>query len=154
MTTADTLLSVFYDRGDGKMALQLNNPEYYTVSEMVRQANDDLGYDFSFQAVYEVLGTLSANDLTTRDAIEDEGYDLLADLVDIYTSQLTAWLAEDLKHLSLCDEAMGELGCFDTTETLIQCGQEYGYRYALAAVVQHWPENPDPDDEEEIEEEE
>jgi hypothetical protein len=143
VNVAEELLTAFYTEerdGTTRVILHTDHPHYETASSMVFQANKDLGHDFAYAAVYEVLGEIANVEYTTADEIRDNSGELIEGLPDVYNNRLSSWLAESLSHGELCNEALSEFGGeTDNIWTLLALGQEWGYRYAVSAIADNWP---------------
>lgn len=96
-------------RADGSKYVTLRDvpaPEW--VTELVRRAHGDmLPDDYRYKMIREAVDVLAyANDDADLDELESE----FADDVDLYTSDLTAWLGSHYSRPGYCDEAREELG--------------------------------------------
>jgi hypothetical protein len=141
--TAASAVEAFYTQGiDGKKVVCINPDHEHAdiVTAMVMQANDDLGWDFSYEAVQDCLLHLRDTD-GTPDQYEPEG----ANHIPCYHAERVAWLAEaPTKHLALCDEWVEEQGASaNDLSDRIADGMYLAYLKAMEAVANNWPEEDD-----------
>jgi len=96
------------DSGDEFMGLN-----HYTAPQelygAVRKAHDErLPDDWIYKTCYRVIGAMCDHDVKTADDMEEHRAEIVDGLVDIYTSDLTAWLNDSIYNVSYIDDAMSE----------------------------------------------
>lgn len=105
-------------RADGSkfVALKGDAPEWMT--DLCREAHGEMmPDDHRYAFILEALDALGADDDT-------DGSDVYLE-ADVYTGELTAWLASRVDRFGYCDEAVEEFGMetFPGTVELLQMGQ-------------------------------
>lgn len=152
ITEAIDLVGAFYRREDNDtLCIHGDHPAAETVRSMVFQASQqDLGHDFSYEAVKEALFFLAERH-PDEIAGEDARHDLVAEFADgqcdIYTHDLISWLASaPVSHVGLCNEANEEYSTTELSE-IITNGQHLAYRRAMESVLENWPVAYDEDSE-------
>lgn len=131
------------DNGDEFVFLKDGAPKW--LHDMVRAAHgsdygpDDYRYEFA-EAAVRMFAEYEGED------IDEAIYEIEP---DIYTGQLTHWLASNINRIAYCDEATEEYGPADISTTLMR-GQ-LAERQEVATIVLAWLrdliENPEEDDE-------
>lgn len=132
-------------RNDGATYWKLRDGSPAWMTDVVRAGHgpdffpDDWRYEFIQNAV-NLLAECSGDEDAARDSIES----------DIYTSDLTRWIASNLLRFGYCDEAMAEYGPVDDTIRLLQMGQhmerEEVFTAVYNALVDLVESEPDEDD--------
>lgn len=134
---ADSFEQRTRDNGETFYCLTDNAPEW--MREAMRDAHgdmlpDDTRYRMIRSAVYSLTDY-------SPDDWEDCLHEMADSLVDVYTADLTAWLASHIQRVSYCDEAASEYGLesndgarFDTAQFLMR-GQYAEYIEILSALV-------------------
>lgn len=130
-------------QGEKFTTLKDDAPEW--LRDAVREAHDN---EFPNDWRYEMcLGIAEA--IAMCDEInEDTVYDLNLDsLVDVYTSDLTRWLADDVNRLSLVDEVRESWGYDDSVSTfnILQGAQLYAMEGMARIIVAAMLESEDED---------
>ncbi len=108
-----------------------NAPEW--VSDLVREAHGGmLPDDWRYETIREACGAI---DEAGADADTDDLQHEFADGVDVYTSDLLAWLGSHGGRQGYCDDAARELGAEDDTiDQRIMLGQ-FAERYEVFDLV-------------------
>lgn len=102
-------------------------PLYERISGIMHKL--EVSFDFAYYSTVKALEFLVENE-DCKDTISEA----IDDLVFIYTNQLTAWLSENINHISFCDEALEESGAKDTI-TLIMQGMFKAYEFTFYSII-------------------
>ena len=89
---------------------------------MYRAHNDRLPADWIFNKYHEILGAITDYNIDTLGELEDKRSEIIDNLVDIYTSDLTAWLDSNNNNVYYLSEAMEE-GSADDGFSLLALAQ-------------------------------
>lgn len=136
------------DNGDTFVKLSADAPEWMT--EVVRAAHDDmLPDDWRYDCVREACGFIHDRD---GDDMDDAGHEF-ADDVDVYNSNLLAWVSSNLTRMSYVDDAISEYQP-DSLAKALMAGQAEERREVFEAVLSALQdvadEMDDSDDEESV----
>lgn len=71
---------------------------------------DRLPNDWIFETYRAILGSISDYSIETIDDLHDNRGEIIDGLVDVYTSDLTAWLNDSNYNVSYIDDAIREFG--------------------------------------------
>src|SRR4051812_19779857 len=81
------------------------------VNDLVRKAHGDfLPDDWRYDCIRSALEHIAGLDAETERELEDEDHQFADGYVDIYTSELTAWLASNNQRVAYVNEGVEELG--------------------------------------------
>lgn len=121
------------ERPDGSKYWKKTEAAPEWVAELCREAHrswDDLMLpdDYRYQFIVDALDILSEFE------DEDDITSALESSVDVYTADLTAWLASSADRLIYCDDAAQEYGAPRDTAHLLAMGQYAERREVLDAV--------------------
>ena len=160
--TIKELIAQIYDsfekdtRTDGKEFYKLKadaphwlSNEYRFMNKMHEALDDRLPDDWVYEATRDIALNLSdyGDDDSTIEYFRDKMSEIARDMVDVYNSDLTAWLASHLYNIALVDEALEDFG-FDKDSGIISAisiGQERAYERigdALLSAVEAEDESP------------
>lgn len=119
--------------GETFYALRDGSPDW--MAEAVREAHGDmLPDDWRYEAIWAVSEALS--DLGADEDHEDAIHEIADGLVDVYTANLTKWLASSLERVAYVDEAREDFGGEgNDLETAIKRGQFLEYREIASSLV-------------------
>lgn len=107
--------------GEEYVTLRDERPEW--VQELVRTAHGDiLPDDWRYATIREALEMITDADADDRDALDDAAGDF-ADNVDVYTSDLLAWVSSGGGRVGYCDEAIDEYGFAENLWQILSRGQ-------------------------------
>lgn len=124
------------DAGTDRVCLR-DHAHGTALSEMVRQAANDMDDDSAYEFVRNIL-RLAAE--TGIEYIEDLGDTDLPE-PDFETFALINWLGRNLRNVALCSEYYERVeGQFYDLDTYIADGQRLAYEYARQAIIDNWPE--------------
>lgn len=94
------------------------------LRDSVREAHGDrLPDDWIYRKYYEVLDALSGYTLESADDLEEQRAEVVDGLVDVYTSELTAWLNQNVNNVYYIDEARKEYGADGDAFQLLTAAQ-------------------------------
>ena len=110
-------------RGDETITvLKENAPE--ELKQAIHNAHGDrLPDDWIYDKFESILSNLSEYPVDNAGKLDDYRHEIVDGLVDIYNSELTAWLADGLDNIAIVDEAVAELGAPEGVIKSIQWGQ-------------------------------
>lgn len=137
-TTLEKARSYFTttQRGDETISIfkddMRDEPIAIAIREAMRSVDGDMDYIFS--TAVSILDSLADFTDSIHD-IDDIIHEIADSLVDIYTTNLTAWLAMNLSHLNFVNDALGEFGSNLTIENAISVGQYNQIRELATALV-------------------
>lgn len=89
--------------------------------------------DFVFATHRDLLGKIAEYSFDSLEALEDRRSEIVDSSVDVYTYNLTRWLAEDIRNVSYISHALQELGNFDDGFALLASAQYM----AIDEVMEH-----------------
>lgn len=117
-------------------------PDSDALRDMVFAADScGMSMDTAYQFVWEVLQQIAdtePDDLSETELPES----------DVYTYSLWQWIAENPGYLDAVREEYGSWdGIADTADYLAMAAQQIAYREVLDAIIEHWPDESDDDDE-------
>jgi hypothetical protein len=122
------------DNGETFYCLSDNSPEW--MREAMQDAHSDfLPDDYKYRMIHECAAALTDYE---PDSWEDSLHEIADGLVDVYTSDLTAWLASDVRRVGYCEEAATEYGLTISDADFakrIMLGQYAEYMEILSALV-------------------
>ena len=103
----------------------------------VHQAVDDRAPDdWVYESMAHLADTMAGYDFDDADAARDSVSEIADGAVDVYTSDLTAWLASRLDNVALVTEAREELGPSDDgVDREIMRGQYLGLERIAYAII-------------------
>lgn len=128
--------ALFYSdtRDDGASFVALKNEAPEWLRDIVYEAHADFGPDdFRYDVIQDAFGAIHDADPSYLDDLDHE----FSDNVDVYTGQLTAWLASNINRLAYCDEAVEE-GLIEPDADMsrrLMIGQYMERREVFAAVL-------------------
>lgn len=94
-------------RQDGENYVYLSEDASEELKESVRQAHSDrFPNDWIYGTYADLMQKVTNYDLTTNDSLDDVRSEIVDDYVDIYTHQLTAWLASDVNNVYYLTEVI------------------------------------------------
>ena len=97
-------------RGDENIIV-LKSEAPKALRDSVMDAHGDrLPNDWIYNQYYSILETLSNYTIESADDIEENRSEIVDGLVDVYTSDLTAWLNSDNRNVYYMTEAQEEYG--------------------------------------------
>lgn len=96
---------------------------------------DDWKYEFIVEMLRAIDGASDLEDITVA--------------ADIYTTELTRWLASHLDRVAYCDDAIDEFGEMKDTVTLLQHGQYREKQEVLGRLKEYLEERGDQSEAEE-----
>ena len=77
------------------------------LHDAIRNAHGDrLPDDFIFSKFEDILSRLEDYTINKADDLDDNRPEIVDSMVDVYTSDLTAWLAEDIRNVYYLNEAL------------------------------------------------
>jgi len=123
---AEEALKYFVRKSVPREYLTMGSDRPQWVFQMAMNAhNDMLPDDYKFEFIVEALTQIS----------EHEDLDEIEMPEEIYTSNLTKWLASNLRRPSYCDDALSEYGGdLDDTVKLLALGYQNEQREVLGLV--------------------
>jgi hypothetical protein len=94
------------------------------LRDAIHEAHGDrLPDDWIYDKFEEILYRLSEYEIDNMDKFEEYRHEIVDVLVDIYNTDLTAWMAASIDNVAEIDEAVAELGAPDGVIKSIQYGQ-------------------------------
>lgn len=111
-----------------------DSPEW--MADAIQAAHDDMMPDDTRYAMIRETAYRMAD---ADDSEIEDSHEAVDGLVDVYTAELTRWLASHYQRVSYCDEALedigGKLGHDQTMINLIQMGQFAEYREIWSSLA-------------------
>ena len=84
-----------------------DNDKPVKLHDSIRVAHGDkLPNDWTFGTYADLLQKITEYDLNTIEDLEDIRHEIVDGYVDVYTYQLTAWLAEDINNVNYITDAL------------------------------------------------
>lgn len=114
---ANFFTSAKYENGDTFIKLKDDAPNW--IKDAVYVAHDDMMPD---DRIYDVA-CQAFHFIAESDDDEPDSGEFANSTVDVYTGQLTAWMASHLARVSLVDEARDEFGDGEDIASMIAMGQ-------------------------------
>lgn len=110
-------------RGDDMITIFTDNaPD--DLRESVRNAHDDrLPNDWIFNKYQSILDAFNQYDINSIEDLSDNRAEIVDSLVDIYTADLTAWLASDVNNVYYITESQEEYGAETDGFKILQIAQ-------------------------------
>lgn len=106
-------------RTDGQRYVYLDDKASEKLKDSVHQAHGDLLPDDWIYGTYaDLMQKVSEYDLKTIDDLENVRYEIVDSCVDIYTADLTKWLASNINNVYYLGEASREYGSMDGFQLL------------------------------------
>lgn len=106
-------------RNDGSSYTFLKDDAPAKLSVAVRKAHGDkLPDDFVYGTFADLLQRLSEYTIDSTDDIENYRHEIVDNYVDIYTHDLTKWLASDIGNVYYITQAIEEYGVTDGFQVL------------------------------------
>lgn len=96
-------------RGDETIVI-FNNESNELHNSVMGAHETRLPNDWIFEKYLEILERLGEYDIESIDNIEDNRHEIVDGIVDIYTSDLTAWLNDSNMNVEYLSEALEEYG--------------------------------------------
>lgn len=94
-------------RVNGKEFVKLTDNASEDLKNSVREAHySKLPNDWIYGTYADLMQKVSEYDLETFEQLEDVRYEIVDGYVDIYTANLTAWLAEDIDNVGYLTEVI------------------------------------------------
>ncbi len=132
-------------RGNGETFTHLTSDAPRWLSDAVMKAHDDEGpNDWRYDMCLGIAEAIAMCDEVNEETV----YELnLGSLVDVYTSELTGWLAAHVNRLSLVDEVRESWGYADSVSTfnILQGAQLYAIEGMARILIDAILENGDED---------
>ena len=130
-------------RDDGKTFYRVKDdaPTWLKGSSVmlaIHSAVDDrLPDDWIYESTAAIASAMTGYSADNADAMRESVHEIADGMVDVYTTDRTAWLASHLYNLQLCDDACAELGCEGSDITnRIGVGQYYALERIASAIVE------------------
>lgn len=127
-------------RSNGEDFLTLNDDAPAWMHEAVRDAHANFAPDdWRYEMIRRALFAIDEADEAGEDLSEQVGpvWDALDSAVDVYTGQLTAWLASNVQRVGYCDDAREEYGTdFNSLTGWIQAGQLAEMREVADSILE------------------
>lgn len=141
MTNFKSLMNEFsnaFTRDNPRKVLALKDGSPAWMRGAIYQAHEALGGRLPDDWIYEAIRSLACNYnvYDNGDVCRDEENPICDGLVDVYTADLTAWLAGHLGNMTLCDEAVDEFEVTGDMDTRIRMGQFLAYTRISAALIE------------------
>ena len=131
------------NRADGTAFTKLRDkcPPWLKGSSVmltIHSAVDDrLPDDWIYSSAYSIAQAMTGYSADNAEDMRDNVHEIADGMVDVYTTDRTAWLASHLYNLQLCDDACAELGCEGSDITnRIGVGQYYALERIASAIVE------------------
>jgi hypothetical protein len=81
------------------------------MTDVIHEAHGDmLPDDWKYEHVYHIASRIADMENETADAIRDNEHEICDSLVDVYNSNLLAWVGSNLTRAAFVDEAISEMG--------------------------------------------
>lgn len=97
-------------RGEETITVFKSDASEELKDSVYKAHGDRLPDDWIFNTYESILVTLSGYTINSIDDVEENRGEIVDSLVDVYTSDLTAWLASNINNVSYIDEAKDNLG--------------------------------------------
>lgn len=124
-------------RGDEIITI-LQDTAPKALRDSVHQAHGDrLPDDWIFDKYVEILERLAEYELTNVDSLEENRAEIVDGLVDVYTSDLTAWLNKDNRNVYYLTEAQEEYGQQEDGFKLLAMAQYMAINEIYSEVVSY-----------------
>jgi hypothetical protein len=89
--------------------LRESSPEW--MRDAIREAHDGmLPDDWKYEHVMHIAGRIADMEDETADSIRDNEHETCDSLVDVYNSNLLAWVGSNLTRAAFVDDAITEMG--------------------------------------------
>jgi hypothetical protein len=115
-------------------------PEWLSGSDVMREihsAQDDrFPDDWTYAAIESLAGAFHDHDSDSERKAENDLYEIVDSLVDVYNHDRLMWLASHLANAAIVDEACEELGCTGDTFDRIGVGQYEAYSRLGRGVIE------------------
>ncbi|MFA6991923.1 MAG: hypothetical protein WC269_01420 [Candidatus Gracilibacteria bacterium] len=110
------------DNGDAFYILKTETPQ--ELRDSVRASHGErLPNNWIYEKYHDILDAFSGYTIESPDDLEKNRAEIVDDLVDVYTSDLTAWLNESPHNIYFIDEAREEYGPSDDAFKCLQMAQ-------------------------------
>lgn len=107
-------------RGDETIVVFTNKASDKLQSSVFKAHGTHLPNDWIFDKYQSILGTMIDYDINSIDKAEDKRAEIVDSLVDIYNSDLTAWLNQSIYNIEYLDNALSEFEVKDGVGLLQQ----------------------------------
>lgn len=116
------------------------------LQDSVYKAHGDrLPNDWIFSTYCGILGSISDYTINTIDDIEDNRSEIVDGLVDVYTSELTAWLNSHNENVYYIEEVQKEYGMQEDGFKLLAMAQYMAIDEIFSEVINLLTDNQDID---------
>jgi len=96
---------------NGEQIVVFKGTRTNALHDSVMKAHGDrLPDDWIFDKYHSILGTIADYDIERASDLDDKRSEIVDGLVDVYTSDLTAWLHSDNRNVYYLEEAQKEYG--------------------------------------------
>lgn len=96
-------------RDNGDYFVVFNKTATEELQDSVKQAHgDDMPNDFIFSTYADLMQKVTEYELDSSEALEDMRHEIVDGSVDIYTHDLTKWLASDTKNVDYLGQVVDE----------------------------------------------
>lgn len=96
-------------RNDGESYVFLTDNATQELKDSVKAAHGDrLPNDFTFGTYADLMQKITDYNLDTIDELEDVRGEIVDSHIDIYTADLTKWLASDINNVDYISQALDE----------------------------------------------
>lgn len=123
-------------RNNGVEYVRLHDGAPEWMQRVIHNAHADgsmLPDDWRYSAIRSVARAIS--EIEDGADLSDVAHETCDSLVDVYTGDLTAWLASRADRSSYCDDAVEEWGRAENTIKLLQMGQFWEYREIWDSLI-------------------
>lgn len=121
------------DNGETYVYLSDDRPE--ELQESVREAHGErLPNDFTYGSYADLLQKVTEYEVNTIDDLEDVRHEIVDGYVDIYTSDLTKWLHDDIHNVEYLNDVMENYEPKDGYQ-LLSMAQYQAYDNIMTCIV-------------------
>ena len=125
------------DNGEAFYAFREGSPDW--MSDVAHAAHGDLmPDDWRYGFIRQLCSAIADSD-----DLDDARGEIVDGCVDVYTAQLTAWLASNVARLGYCDAAAEELGKPDTLCDWLKIGQYAEIDETFGQLIEALEQAPD-----------
>ncbi len=117
-------LNQFETKERGEKTITVFKDESEELKNSVYKAHGDrLPNDWIFDKYKSILSTLSGYEINNEDDLNNNRPEIVDSLVDIYTNNLTEWLADNNYNVYYLEEAQKEFGPIEDGSKLLSMAQ-------------------------------
>jgi hypothetical protein len=123
-------------RNDGKSFVKCTDEASEALRESIRNAHGDkLPNDWTYGTYADLMQRVTEYDVVTINNLEDVRSEIVDSYVDIYTADLTKWLAEDIRNVYYITQALEEYGTFEDGFKLLAMAQYLAIDEVMQEVI-------------------